>query len=196
MCRRSCTRSVGLPILRTAAAQPTDRFEFGSLSGPPFGAGTASPRQMHHAPRAKDIAIGLGSHDIGVAEHTADLYHQGMFPLIVFTGANAPTTIDLFPRGEAVHYAERAAELGVPRDAILTETRARNTGENFTRTKDLLHDQGIDAHSATIISRPYQQRRAYATARKLSGLTSTSPAPPAPNRWPTTSPRSVTQTGC
>ena len=122
---------------------------------------------MHHAPRATDIAIGLGSHDIGVAEHTEDLYHQGMFPLIVFTGANAPTTIDLFPRGEAVHYAERAAELGVPRGAILTETRARNTGENFTLTKDLLHEQGIDAHSATIISRPYQQRRAYATARKL-----------------------------
>lgn len=123
--------------------------------------------QMHHAPRATDIAIGLGSHDIGVAEHTADLYHQGMFPLIVFTGANAPTTVDLFPRGEAVHYAERAVDLGVPSEAILTETRARNTGENFTLTKDLLHDQGIDAHSATIISRPYQQRRAYATARKL-----------------------------
>ena len=49
--------------------------------------------QMNHAPRATDIAIGLGSHDISVAEHTADLYHQGMFPLIVFTGANAPTTI-------------------------------------------------------------------------------------------------------
>jgi hypothetical protein len=104
--------------------------------------------QMHHEPRATDIAIGLGSHDIGVAEHTADLYNQGMFPLIVFRGANTPTTVDLFPRGEAVHYAERAAELGVPRDAILTETRARNTGENFTLTTDLLHDQGIEAHSA------------------------------------------------
>ena len=55
----------------------------------------------------------------------------------------------------------------MPHEAILTETRARNTGENFTLTKDLLRDQGIDAHSATIISRPYQQRRAYATARKL-----------------------------
>jgi len=123
--------------------------------------------QMHHAPSATDIGIGLGSHDIGVAEHAADLYHKGTFPLIVFTGANAPTTVDLFPRGEAVHYAERAAELGVPRDAILTETRARNTGENFTLTKNLLHDLGIAARSATIISRPYQQRRAYATARKL-----------------------------
>src|SRR5688500_2697599 len=87
--------------------------------------------QMHHEPRNTDIAIGLGSHDIGVAEHTADLYRQGRFPLIVFTGANAPTTVEVFPRGEAVQYAERAEELGVPDTAIVLEERASNTGENF-----------------------------------------------------------------
>src|SRR6476659_2194288 len=88
--------------------------------------------QMHHEPRNTNIAIGLGSHDIGVAEHTANLYRQGRFPLIVFTGANAPTTVDVFPRGEAVHYAERAGQLGVPDEAIVIESHARNTGENFT----------------------------------------------------------------
>ncbi len=123
--------------------------------------------QMHHEPRNTDIAIGLGSHDIGVAEHTADLYHQGRFPLIVFTGANAPTTIEVFPRGEAVHYAERAIQLGVPDDAIIIEPHATNTGDNFTRTRELLDSKGIQPQSATIISRPYQQRRAYATCRKL-----------------------------
>jgi uncharacterized SAM-binding protein YcdF (DUF218 family) len=123
--------------------------------------------QLHHEPRPTDIAIGLGSHDIGVAEHAAELWHEGRFALIVFTGANAPTTVEVFPRGEAVHYAERARELGVPDDAILTETRATNTGENFTLTRELLDGLGIHPRSATIISRPYQQRRAYATARKL-----------------------------
>ncbi|WP_344135369.1 YdcF family protein [Pedococcus bigeumensis] len=123
--------------------------------------------QMHHEPRNTDIAIGLGSHDIGVAEHTADLYRQGRFPLIVFTGANAPTTIEAFPRGEAVHYAERAEQLGVPDTAILLEEHARNTGENFTLTRALLDHEGIHPKSATIISRPYQQRRAYATCQKI-----------------------------
>lgn len=123
--------------------------------------------QMHHEPRNTDIAIGLGSHDIGVAEHTADLYRQGRFPLIIFTGANAPTTVGVFPRGEAVHYAERAEELGVPDTAILLEERARNTGENFALTRAMLDREGIHPKSATIISRPYQQRRAYATCRKL-----------------------------
>lgn len=123
--------------------------------------------QMHHEPRNTDIAIGLGSHDIGVAEHAADLYHQGRFPLIVFTGANAPTTVEVFPLGEAVHYAERAEELGVPDTAIVLEEHARNTGENFTLTRALLERQAIHPKSATIISRPYQQRRAYATCLKL-----------------------------
>lgn len=122
--------------------------------------------QLHHEPRNTDIAIGLGSHDIGVAEHAAELWHEGRFPLIVFTGANAPTTVEIFPRGEALHYAEKAEELGVPAAAILTETQAKNTSENITLTRDLLNGVGLNPHSATVISRPYQQRRAFATARK------------------------------
>lgn len=123
--------------------------------------------QLHHEPRNTDIAIGLGSHDLGVAEHAAELWHEGRFPLIVFTGANAPTTVNVFPRGEAVHYAERAQELGVPSEAIVTETLATNTGENLALTRELLESLGIHAQSATLISRPYQQRRAFATARKI-----------------------------
>ncbi|MDT7726501.1 MAG: hypothetical protein QOI21_3077 [Actinomycetota bacterium] len=122
---------------------------------------------MHHELRPTDVGIGLGSHDLGVATYAAELYHSGMFPLIVFTGANAPTTVERFPHGEAVHYREHALELGVPDDAILIETEARNTGDNITLTRQLLADKGIAVNSATLISRPYQQRRAYATCKKL-----------------------------
>jgi len=123
--------------------------------------------QLHHEPRRTDVAIGLGSHDLGVAIHAADLYQQGRFPLIVFTGANAPTTVDRFPDGEAVHYTREAIARGVPADHIRTEARATNTGENIRFTRDLLGAEGIHPRSATLITRPYQQRRAYATARKL-----------------------------
>lgn len=123
--------------------------------------------QLGHEPRTTDVGIGLGSHDLGVAIHTADLYHQGRFPLVVFTGANAPTTIEAFPRGEAVHYAAEAIARGVPEDRILIEPHATNTGENITLTRALLQSNGMQPRSATLITRPYQQRRAYATARKL-----------------------------
>ncbi|GII54274.1 hypothetical protein Pth03_26630 [Planotetraspora thailandica] len=122
---------------------------------------------MHHTVRPADVGIGLGSHDLGVATCAADLYSRGMFPLIVFTGANAPTTLAGFPRGEAVHYREHALEQGVPAESILIEPTATNTGQNITRTRDLLSRRGLTVRSAVLMSRPYQQRRAYATCKKL-----------------------------
>src|SRR5580658_9574999 len=76
---------------------------------------------MHHELRPVDVCIGLGSHDLGVATYTAELYRCGLFSRIVFTGANALTTIERFPRGEAVHYREHAISLGVPAEAISVE---------------------------------------------------------------------------
>ncbi|MFI5636487.1 YdcF family protein [Streptomyces goshikiensis] len=123
--------------------------------------------QMGHAPQPCSVAIGLGSHDLGVAETAVKLYERGMAPLLVFTGATSPTTRERMPRGEAVHYRERALELGVPSSAVLVEPRARNTGENITFSRELLHEAGVDVTSVLLISKPYEERRAYATARKL-----------------------------
>ncbi|MDG4764400.1 YdcF family protein [Solwaraspora sp. WMMD406] len=123
--------------------------------------------QMGHDLRPVDVGIGLGSHDLGVAKVATDLYHRGMYPLVVFTGANAPTTIDRFPRGEAVHYREYALANGVPDDAILIDTGATNTGENIVNTRRLLAEHGVHPRSVILMSRPYQQRRAYATTKKL-----------------------------
>ena len=69
---------------------------------------------MGHQLRLCDVGIGLGSHDPGVAVVAARLFHAGLFPRLVWTGANALTTIGQFPRGEAVHYREYAIENGVP----------------------------------------------------------------------------------
>lgn len=117
--------------------------------------------------RPVDVAIGLGSHDPSVAVYAAELYNRHVFPLIVFTGANAPTTVGRFPRGEAAHYREIAMNRGVPDSAILVEPNATNTAENFEFTRNLLRQQGTQVSTALILSRPYQQRRAYATAKKL-----------------------------
>ncbi|MFE2129839.1 YdcF family protein [Streptomyces amritsarensis] len=124
-------------------------------------------QQMHHELRPCSVAIGLGSHDLGVAEVAADLYRRGMAPLIVFTGATSRTTRERMPRGEAEHYRERALELGVPDSAILVEPQARNTGENIRFSRSLLAEQSVPVESVLLVSKPYEERRAYATARKL-----------------------------
>ncbi|MGW1679347.1 YdcF family protein [Saccharopolyspora sp. NPDC002376] len=123
--------------------------------------------RLDHELRPVDIALGLGSHDPGVAVYTAELYHRGLFPRIVFSGANAPTTVGRFPRGEAVHFREIALGEGVPETAVLVETEARNTGDNIRLTRNLLEQQGIPVRSMLLVARPYQQRRAYATAKKI-----------------------------
>ncbi|MFJ8447072.1 YdcF family protein [[Kitasatospora] papulosa] len=124
-------------------------------------------QQMHHELRRCSVALGLGSHDLGVADVTVDLYQQEMFPLIVFTGATSRTTRERMPRGEAEHYRERALERGVPASAILVEPNARNTGENIRFSRELLAERGVDVSSVLLVSKPYEERRAYATARKL-----------------------------
>lgn len=116
---------------------------------------------------ATDVGIALGSHDIGVAEHAAALYHRGRFPLIVCTGANSPSTSGVLPRGEAVEYVDCALALGVPRAALLMETRATNTSQNISFTRALLAEHGVRPRSVTLVCKPYQQRRARATARKV-----------------------------
>lgn len=124
-------------------------------------------QKMNHAPQRCSAAIGLGSHDLGVADTTADLYHRGMTPLIVFTGATSKTTRERMPRGEAVHYQERALELGVPSEVILVEPNARNTGENIRFARALLESRDMSVRSVLLVSKPYEERRAYATALKL-----------------------------
>ncbi|MFJ2259600.1 YdcF family protein [Streptomyces sp. NPDC087844] len=123
--------------------------------------------QMHHETRPADAAIGLGSHDLGVAAFSAELYRAGLFPRLVFTGGNSPTTTEVFPRGEAVHFREHAIELGVPASAILLEPNARNTGQNITLSRAVLATAGIAPKTVLLVSKPYMERRSFATARKL-----------------------------
>jgi uncharacterized SAM-binding protein YcdF (DUF218 family) len=109
----------------------------------------------------------LGSHDLGAATTAADLYRAGLFPVVVFSGGNSPTTRARFPRGEAVHYREHALSLGVPDEAILVESKAANTGQNITFSRELLAEAGVEVASLLLISKPYMERRSYATCREL-----------------------------
>ncbi|WP_344946054.1 YdcF family protein [Sphaerisporangium flaviroseum] len=123
--------------------------------------------QMHHHVRPVDAAIGLGSHDLGVAAFAAELYIAGLFPVLVFTGGNSPTTAARFPRGEAVHFRQHALELGVPDSAIMLEPSASNTGQNITFSREVLASAGVNPTTVLLISKPYMERRSFATARKL-----------------------------
>lgn len=124
-------------------------------------------QQLNHPLHRADLLLGLGSSDFDVPEEVARVYGEGLAPLVIFTGANSPTTTARYPKGEAVAFQERATELGVPADRILLETAARNTGDNFAFTRELVQQRGIATNSAIVACMPYMQRRAYATCRKV-----------------------------
>lgn len=123
--------------------------------------------RMHHPLRPCDAAIALGCDDIGVAVHAAELYLAGLFPVLVFTGGNSPSTAEVFPRGEAVHFRERALELGVPDSAVLLEPEASNTGENISLARGVLSAAGLTPTTVLLVSMPSMERRAFATTRRL-----------------------------
>lgn len=72
--------------------------------------------------------------------HAARLYREGKAPLVVASGGAVPF-FDAEPEAsDIVYFLEM---LGVPGDAILSETRSRNTLENAMETEKLLRDRGV-----------------------------------------------------
>lgn len=116
-----------------------------------------------------DLIFVLCSHDIRVAEYASELYLSGWAPYILFSGGVAHQNDLLrtsWNMAEADKFAEIAMEKGVPKDKILIENKATNTGENFRLSYELLKEKKIPHKKIIIAQKPYMLRRAYATFMK------------------------------
>ena len=68
---------------------------------------------------------------------------------------------------EAEFFARYAIEKGVPKNRVLVESRARNTGENFKFARQLLRNLDMRFESFILVQKPFMERRVLATALKL-----------------------------
>ena len=118
---------------------------------------------LNHQIVKSDCILVLGSHDIRVAHRGAELFLQGYAPLIVFSGNLGRLTEEIWTRPEA----DEALRIGVPRDKILIENRSTNTGDNIRFVKELMEKGAIAVDRVILIQKPYMQRRAYATFKKV-----------------------------
>ena len=109
------------------------------------------------------VIVGLGSYDLRVADRCADLFQAGFADRVLFTGGSGNRTGGLYARSEAASFAERAVARGVPSDAILTEERAANLGENIRFAKDLI---GAGTGPVLFVTKPQTMRRCRATVLK------------------------------
>jgi uncharacterized SAM-binding protein YcdF (DUF218 family) len=117
--------------------------------------------QVHHEPVSSDLIFVLGSNDLRVADRAAELFHQGLAPMILFSGGTGRLT-EGWTETEAEQFAARARELGVPAEAILIENRSTNTGENIRFSRELLLERGLHPKNILAVQKPYMERRVLA----------------------------------
>jgi uncharacterized SAM-binding protein YcdF (DUF218 family) len=122
--------------------------------------------QLDYAVEKSDCIFVLCSNDTRVAEYAAELYLKGDAETVIFSGGAGRLTQELFERTEAETFAQIALDLGVPSSAIITETRATNTGENIQFTAKLLKDKSMHFDSFILVQKPYMERRSLATFEK------------------------------
>jgi len=108
----------------------------------------------------------FGGHDLGVAERAAELYLDGIAPLIVVSGGSraVPDGSDFPTEADAI--ADVLLRRDVPKDVIALERLAAHTSENFWLSAELLRDLRRDPQTFLVVQKPYTERRTLATARK------------------------------
>jgi len=122
---------------------------------------------MNHRLEKADAILVMGSHDLRVAERGAQIFLEHWAPLLIFSGGLGNLTRGIWNQPEADRFAEIAVRMGVPREEILIENRSTNTGENIHFTKDLLAKLRLDPQKFILVHKPYMERRAMATFRKV-----------------------------
>ena len=114
---------------------------------------------MHQTPEQADVIVGFGNFNTNIARRAAELYRQGLAPVVLFTGGLGRNTEGLLPEPEAVRFARVAMECGVPEKAILLEPESTNTAENILFTRRLLEERGIPHERILGVHQPFMERR-------------------------------------
>lgn len=121
---------------------------------------------LYQIPVPSNCILVLGSHDFRVADRGAELYLQGLAPILIFSGGLGNVTKGIWKVPEADQFARIALDKGVPSEAIFIENQSTNTGENIQFTGRLLEEKGLHPHRFLLVQKPYMERRSYATFKK------------------------------
>lgn len=122
--------------------------------------------QLNHGLTKSDCIFVLCSNDVRVAEYAAKLYLKGYAPYLVFSGGVGELTKGIFEGSEAYAFAAIAIDMGVPKTAVIIESKSTNTGENVQFTRDLLEQKGMNPQRFILVQKPFMERRTYATFMK------------------------------
>jgi uncharacterized SAM-binding protein YcdF (DUF218 family) len=110
-----------------------------------------------------DLIICLGSAESRVAHRAAELMLEGVAPKLIVSGGLGKLTKTTSIMSEAERFKSIVVELGVEPERILVEDKATNTGQNALLSYEVAVAGGLTPKSILIVTKPYMERRAYAT---------------------------------
>jgi uncharacterized SAM-binding protein YcdF (DUF218 family) len=90
----------------------------------------------------------------------ADLYHNGIAEVVICSGASVAND-----HVEAEIMARALVESGVDGSHIIRETKARGTYENLVKSREIMHERGLE--KAVIVTSPWHLRKASSYASRL-----------------------------
>lgn len=113
-----------------------------------------------------DVIIGHGCLDTRVAEQSAQLMLDGYGTWLVCTGGLGKVTKHTQKLSEAETFRNVAVNMGVDESKILLEKKSTYTVQNILHTITLLDEKNIAPKSIIAVTKPYMERRLYATYMK------------------------------
>lgn len=103
---------------------------------------------VRHTPSKADAIVLPGGNNERRGARSAQLYEEGMAPVVVGVGI-----------GHAETFSKLLMEMNVPPSAVVAETNSRNTAENAEATIQILRELG--AKRAIIVTNWWHARRCY-----------------------------------
>lgn len=148
------------------------------LSNPEVAAAAEVVWQYHHLGHkipqdGCDGILCLCSSDLSVATHSAELFLAGAASWLMFsggfgTGPHSGANLRGWELPEAEVFAREAERVGVTREKIMIEKISKNTGENVENARKLLNENNLPIpKNLIIVQKPFMERRAYATFKKI-----------------------------
>lgn len=119
---------------------------------------------VEHPPQPVDLCFVLGCPTPTNMDPAINLHARGWAPLIMISGHGPSQQAE----PEAVKFCNYGMARGVPKAAMILETEATNTMENFTFSAPIIaREIGWDRiRNVAIVCKPFHARRALMTARQ------------------------------
>lgn len=109
-----------------------------------------------------DVILCFGCDGTSVPRRAARLFRHGLAPWLVVSGRGPAHRRE--PEADA--FARVLVGAGVPRERIVLERTAANTGENVVRGLAAAHDRGLPVRSVTVVAHVDGVRRCLATLQR------------------------------